>query len=136
MYLKNFILSLKAVIALLLGFMAVDANCQVNVDTISFSITNPITDPNHNKKKAPFHYVQPTVCYYSDEAKLSFDSDVAVDIVYSVFDQDNQECLEGVANVQQDNTFFVSVSTLPQGDYTITIQIGRARFEGGLYIEE
>ena len=116
--------------------MAVDANCQVNVDTISFSITNPITDPNHNKKKAPFHYVQPTVCYYSDEAKLSFDSDVAVDIVYSVFDQDNQECLEGVANVQQDNTFFVSVSTLPQGDYTITIQIGRARFEGGLYIEE
>ena len=135
MYFKKLNLS-KAVIALSLGFMSLDAYSQVNVDTISFSITNPITKPGHKGQKAPAHYVLPTVCYYPSEGNLSFEAETDLCVNYSIYNDDNQTCLEGTAYIRQDNPFIISVASLMPGEYVITIEIGAARFEGVLYIEE
>ena len=135
MYFKKLILS-KAVIALSLGFMSLDAYSQVNVDTISFSITNPIINPYHKPKKAPAHYVLPTVCYYPSEGNLSFEAETDLCVNYSIYNDDNQTCLEGTAYIRQDNPYVISVASLAPGEHLIAIEIGAARFEGVMYIEE
>lgn len=135
MYFKKLILS-KAVIALSLGFMSLDAYSQVNVDTISFSITNPIDDRPHKPKKAPAHYVLPTVCYYQFEGNLSFEAETDLCVNYSIYNDDNETCLEGTAYIRQDNPYVISVASLMSGEYVITIEIGATRFEGQLFIEE
>ena len=135
MYIKKLILS-KAVIALSLGFMSLDAYSQVNVDTIQFSITNPIGDSSHKRHKAPAHYVVPTVCYYPTEENLSFEAVRDLCVNYSIYNDDNQTCLEGTAYIRQNYPYVISVASLMPGEYVITIEIGAARFEGVLYIEE
>lgn len=91
---------------------------------------------NHPGQKAPTDYSYlPTVTYNEEDATLSFTGNADLGTIpYTITDENDNEVLSGYVFIQQGYAVVISVSSLPERNYTLSIEVNGVIFEGHLTI--
>ena len=115
---------------MLLAFISSSGFCEETTVPLKKKSTN------HHGHKSPADYSYLPAVIYDDEAEtLSFEANADLGLVpYTVTDENDNVVLSGYIYIYVGNTPTVSVSSLLPGDYTLTIEVGGAEFEGELTI--
>ena len=115
------------------SFFIMIALMLLSVPTMAQRTRIPIKPDNgHQGHKSPetFSYL-PTVVYDDEAALLSFEPNADLGLVpYSVIDENDNVVLSGYIYIYMGTTPTVSVSSLPAGDYTLTIEVSGTEFIG------
>jgi hypothetical protein len=85
---------------------------------------------NDGPKRSPLQSILPSIDYNVASSHLTFATSITLFITYEIVDADENIVASDVLSLSSSQPEIVSVSNLPEGDYTLLIYIGGETYIG------
>lgn len=125
-------MQMKRFLFIIIALIAISIKSTAEEQIPLLQINEEPDENDHPMHKAPADYgYLPTVIYDGSITTLSFSGNADLGLIpYTIMDEDENVVLSGHVNIQYGSTTNVSLSSIPEGCYILTIEVNGNGFAG------